>query len=111
MRDFEVAVEVNVSGGTLVQVTGELDLATCGELEAALQAADLGTRVVIDLTACDFLDSSGLRVLMAGAGRSESAGGRVVLVAPDPRIRRVLELTGIDAKVSVHETREDALAS
>jgi anti-sigma B factor antagonist len=111
LRDFAVDVDPNVQGGILVQVTGELDLATSGELEAALEQADLSGRVVIDLTECEFLDSSGLRVLLAGATRSEAEGGRVVLVAPDPGIRRVLELTGVESKLAVHETRDSALES
>jgi anti-anti-sigma factor len=108
---FAVDVETEVVGATLVRVSGELDLATSGELEAVLEGTDPSGRTVIDLSECEFLDSSGLRVLLGGATRSESEGGRVVLVAPDPRIRRVLELTGVESKLSVHETREAALAS
>jgi anti-sigma B factor antagonist len=111
LRDFAVDVDTNVAGGTLVQVSGDLDLATSGELEAALERTNVGVLVVIDLTECEFLDSSGLRVLLSAAVRSEAEGGRVALVAPDPRIRRVLELTSVESKVSVHETREAALAS
>lgn len=111
MRDFAVDVKTDVAGAALIQVTGEVDLATSGELEAALERTDPGGRIVIDLTECDFLDSSGVRVLLTGATRSESEGGRVVLVAPDPKIRRVLELTGVEDTVAVHETREAALSS
>jgi anti-sigma B factor antagonist len=111
MRDFAVDVDPDFDGAALVQVTGELDLATSGELEAALERMPAAGRIVIDLTDCDFLDSSGVRVLLAGATRSEAQGGRVVVVAPDPRIRRVLELTGVEDKLTVRETRAAALAS
>jgi anti-sigma B factor antagonist len=109
MRDFAVDVDTDVAGAALVEVSGELDLATSGELEAALERVSAGGRIVIDLTNCDFLDSSGLRVLLAGAERAEGEGGEVSVVAPDPGIRRVLELTGAGAKLAVHETREAAL--
>jgi anti-sigma B factor antagonist len=115
LRDFAVDVETNVPGGesrgTVVRVMGELDLASSSQFEQVLQSTDLEGRVVVDLTECDFIDSSGLRVLLAGAMRAESEGGRLVLVAPEPNIRRVLELTGVESKLPVHETREAAFAS
>jgi anti-anti-sigma factor len=105
--DFDVRVEREDDGRTWVQVCGELDLATAGELEAALAGEDAGGKTVIDLSGCGFLDSSGLRVLLAEVTRAESEGGTVALVAPE-RLRRVLELAGVDVRVPIHATRDAA---
>jgi anti-anti-sigma factor len=108
-RDFAVEVEDDGHGSTLVKVSGELDLATSSQLDAALESTSADGKVVIDLTECEFLDSSAIRSLLAGAARSESAGGSLSLVAPDQRIRRVLEIANVEAKVPIHATRDAAL--
>ena len=105
--DFDVCVEREGDGQTWVEVRGELDLATAGELEAALAGEDPGGKTVIDLSGCEFLDSSGLGVLLAEVKRAESEGGSLALVAPE-RIRRVLELAGVDVRVPIHATRDAA---
>jgi anti-anti-sigma factor len=91
-----------------VGVTGDLDMATSAQLHSALEETDPAGHVVIDLTACDFLDSSAIRVLLEGAMRAESAGGSISLVTPDPQIRRVLEIAGLEAKLPIHPTLEAA---
>jgi len=106
--EFEVTVDALAGGGSLVGISGELDMATSAELESALERANAQERVVVDLTACDFLDSSAIRVLLRGAVRAESAGGSFSLVAPDPQLRRVLEIAGLEAKLPIHPTVEAA---
>lgn len=107
--EFEVRVETLRGGGSVVRVTGELDMATSSELESELERANAGERVVVDLTECTFLDSTALRVLLAGASRSEAGGGALELVAPDERVRRVLEIAGVETKIPIHATL-DALS-
>lgn len=99
-------VEDGPDGLTLVRVRGELDLATTPEFETALQGTRADARIVIDLSGCEFLDSSGLRALLVGAARSEAEGGSVELVAPDSRIRRVLELAHAGEKLRIHHSHD-----
>lgn len=106
--DFTVEVEDDGQGGNFVRVRGELDMATSSELESALERTRAEGKVVIDLTECEFLDSSAIRVLLTWAARSESARGSLSLVAPDPRIRRALEIASVDTKIPIHATREAA---
>lgn len=94
---------------TLIRVEGDFDLATCSTLEEALAGANVGRRVVIDLTACTFLDSSAVRVLVHAARAAEAAGGDVALVAQDPGILRVLEIATVESVLPVHEAVESAL--
>jgi anti-anti-sigma factor len=107
--EAEVTVEALPNGGVVVQVEGDLDMATSSRLTEALERADAGDRIIVDLSECTFLDSSAVRVLVAGARTAQTAGGDMALVARDPGIRRVLEIAAIDELLPVHETREAAL--
>jgi anti-anti-sigma factor len=87
-------------GGTVVFVPrGELDLATAPELEeAVLGELDAGRTVVIDLRQLEFMDSSGVRVLIAAHAKAGDAGERLSLVRP-PRggtVARILEIAGVE---------------
>jgi len=77
---------------------GELDLATAPEFEAALVAAlDAGQHVVVDLRQLQFMDSSGVRVLIAAHARAGADGERLTLIRPAPggTVERILEIAGV----------------
>ena len=96
----------------VVRVEGEIDLDSAGELsEAALAAMqEIGPRVVLDLSGVTFMDSTGLKVLLAVHKRAELAGGRLVLAAPTRSVNRVVSITGFDRTLAVAESVEDAVA-
>lgn len=78
---------------------GELDLATAPELEAAvLPAAQEGREIVLDLRGLEFIDSSGVRVVVSAHTAAQTSGGSVVLLRPPPNspVQRVLEVSGLD---------------
>lgn len=106
--EFDVRTEALPEGGTLASVTGELDLATAPRLEEALTGRRTGERVVIDLSGCTFLDSSGVRVLASTVHAVSSEGARLELVVVDSGIARVLEITGIDSLMDIHTSLESA---
>jgi anti-sigma B factor antagonist len=108
-RDFDVQTETTPGGPAVLRVFGELDLATVPRLEEALAAvsADL---TVIDLSSCTFLDSSGVRALATAGQELSEAGRRFSLVASDPGLLRVLDITGVDTVLAVHQSTESALA-
>ena len=107
--EFAVTVETPQEGTLLVRVTGDLDLATSPRVGDALSSAPVARHVVIDLTGCTFVDSSGVRVLVPAARDAPESGRGVSLVAPDSGIRRVLEISGVDTLVPVHSSVDDAL--
>ena len=100
--DFAVETEM-LHDCAIVRVDGELDMAGASSLEEALSAAE-HPYVVVDLSECTFLDSAGVRAIAAVAREAD----RVAVVATDPGIVRVLEITALDTAVAVHSSLEDA---
>ena len=81
---------------TVVQVSGELDIASAPLLQDHLFALIRdGHRVVLELAGVEFMDSSGLEVLLSCHGRAQQAGTGLVLRRPSRRVSRLLELTGL----------------
>jgi anti-sigma B factor antagonist len=103
----KIDLSERVEGGMKVlRVDGEVDLSTSPRFSAAIDrlgSAAAGP-LVVDLTACSYLDSTGLAALLRGAGRS--AG--FAIVAGDGAPREVLHVTQIDETVPVFDTLERA---
>ena len=101
-----------LSGVLVVDAVGEIDMATAPQLAAALGAvSDRATRVVVDLSAVSFLDSSGLSALVQA--RRELAGREVSFRTVSPKdqvLRRVFEITQLTKELGVVESLDDALA-
>jgi|SRR5579862_4217410 len=98
-------------GAEVLRVFGEVDLSNAADLKAAVLkiVADCGQDIVIDLTACDYMDSSGLGALVA-ARRANPEQVRLVV----PRrgaIHRIFEITGLSRQFRVFETVAEALAT
>lgn len=98
-----------------ISVRGELDLSTAPELEGPLEEAlenDQGS-VLIDLSQCEFIDSTGIALIVRAWQRLDSGenGRALVICSHNDQVRRVLEITGLELSIPVHMTREDALAA
>jgi anti-sigma B factor antagonist len=96
----------------VVSVGGEVDLETASQLsDAALDVVREGCpHLVVDLTDVTFMDSTGLKVLLAIHHRAQLAGGSLALAGASRTVLRVLTLTGLDQTFPLHDTVEDALA-
>ena len=106
--------ESDVDGVRLLEVFGELDLATAPRLCSLLDAARAQRikRLVVDLTGVDFCDSTGLRALMGASTELRVGGGRLaVAVLPDGAVARLFEMTGIGEAIPTFDTQQEALAS
>jgi anti-sigma B factor antagonist len=87
---------------TICRIRGELDAINSPRLRTVL-AERMETDVVVDLTALEFIDSSGLGVLVGALRRFDAAGRRLTLRAPTMAIRRVLAMTGLDQAFTVED--------
>ncbi|PWR12807.1 anti-sigma factor antagonist [Micromonospora sicca] len=97
---------------TVLEVRGELDMATSPQLREGLQRlVDAGDRqVVVDLAGVGFMDSSGLGALVVMFKALRDVGGRLSLAAVQPAVRRVLTVTSVDRVIHVHDSVQAAEA-
>ena len=109
-HEFNVA-EQQQGAASILAVSGELDLRTSPELEERLgHAFDSGAELVIlDLRQIEFMDSTGLRVLLTAHQRAQESGRRFALVKGADQVERVLTLTGVRDLLTVVDTPEDLL--
>lgn len=91
-------------GGTrVISINGEVDLSSCDPLRQALDEVISGgaDRVELDCTHLEFIDSTGVGVLVAALKRMQAKGGEIALRSPGIAILRVLDITGLSALFSL----------
>ncbi len=113
VRAIDLKVESQARGAwTVVNVAGELDVYTAGRLkEEIIGLANQGRcHIAVDLARVDFMDSTGLGVLITGLKRIREQEGVLVLISPRDQIRRLLTITGLDKVLPVHESVDKAMA-
>ena len=112
---FEVSVGELDEGVRTISVRGELDLSTAPDLERPLEEAlESGEgSLLIDLSECEFIDSTGIALIVRAWQRLDSGenGRALVICSYNNQVRRVLEITGLELSIPVHRTREEALAA
>jgi len=93
----------------VITVSGEVDLATSPDLDAAIIAAlDSGAgSLVVDLTDVSFMDSSGLGVIVRGLKRCREADKDLDLLITNERVLKVFGITGLDQVIPIHDSLED----
>ncbi len=108
---FDVSRRALDARTSVVDVEGELDLATAPQLKWMLvDALDEGhTQLVLDLTRATFMDSTALGVLV-GVSRNLAADGTLAIVCARAELLRIFELSGMDAMFDIHSTLDHALA-
>ncbi len=97
---------------TVLEVCGEVDVATAPRLREQLLTLVNQERhhIVVDLTPVDFIDSTGLGVLIGALKRVRMHGGDLQLVCPDPRVGKVFQITGLDKVFRMHDSLDVAVA-
>ncbi|HEY1507918.1 MAG TPA: STAS domain-containing protein [Solirubrobacteraceae bacterium] len=88
---------------TVISVSGELDLASSPALEEELErvAKSDATTIVVDLAELEFMDSTGLSVLVRAHQRAEESGRRLGLVNGSQQVQRLLTLTGVADRLTL----------
>ncbi len=112
MQRFNVSERDLRPGCRDIQVEGELDLAVAGLLDEVLTSAAADhTCVLVGLERCEFIDSSGIAVILRAHNRMEAEGNRLAVYAPTDQVLRILSMTGLTANGLVFDSAEEALAA
>jgi anti-sigma B factor antagonist len=100
---FAMANKQLGNGTPVVSVAGELDLATAPAFaRTLLDVTESGMgEAIVDLTGCSFLDSTGLRALIATRERLERSDRSLALVLSSPIVMRIFQITGFDESFEI----------
>jgi anti-sigma B factor antagonist len=109
--DLGLEVDDSHPPSTLLSVKGEVDVYTAPRLrEKLVELVSQGKRqIIVDLESVDFLDSTGLGVLVGGLKRLRSHDGDLALVCTQHRILKVFEITGLTKVFTIYDSVEAAL--
>lgn len=100
-------------GWAVLAVTGEVDVATAPRLREQLVGlvTEGRHRIAVDLEGVDFLDSTGLGVLVGALKRVRTHDGELALVCTQPRILKVFEITGLTKVFPMYGSVDEAVSA
>ena len=100
-------------GYTVIEVGGEIDVYTAPKLrERLISLVEEGSyQLIVDMEAVEFLDSTGLGVLVGGLKRVRAQDGWIDLVCTQSRILRIFRITGLNKVFSIYSTVPEAVAA
>lgn len=110
---MDLGLDVREYGEYVVlSLRGEVDVSTAPQFRERLieLVAEGHLRVIVDLTNVDFLDSTGLGVLVGGLKRFRSHDGDLILVCSQNRILKVFEITGLTRVFAIHDSVDAAVS-
>ncbi len=109
--DEALTIEVrHEQGYAIVAAAGEIDISTAtGLRERLFELAASGRPLVVDLEQVGFIDSAGLSVLVGTANRADAHGGSLHAACARPKIRKLFRLTGLDCRIPLAGTLDEAL--
>lgn len=96
----------------MITVEGELDMSTATDLERELEGplAAAGAPLLIDLGRCEFIDSTGIALIVRSWQTLDGDGSeRFALCGIGQQVKRVLDITGLEESIPTHPSREQAL--
>lgn len=111
---MELALTSRTDGDfEIIEVGGEIDVYTAPRLrEAIVTAVEAGhTKLIIDVQRVDFLDSTGLGVLVGALKRVRAEGGSLDIVCTQERILKIFQITGLDKVFGLHGSIDEARAT
>jgi anti-sigma B factor antagonist len=109
---FDVSMEHVDDETTVLSASGEVHVSTAPELSDRLNQAigEGSTRLVLDFSGVEFIDSTGLSVLLNALRRITRRQGALSVVCTNPTVLRLFEITRLDSTFDIVDTREEALA-
>ena len=106
-------VEQERNGVVIFTLDGRIDSEGAVDLDLALQAAASAGKVkmIVDMSAVPYINSSGLRTLADILTQNRREGGDLRLVAMTPKVRRIFQVIGFDRFFNLFESIDDAIVS
>jgi len=113
MREFRLDTVGPVGDCAVLRVTGEVDVYLAPMLRERIRelAASGAVHLIADLGQVDFLDSTGLGVLVGGLRRLREDGGSLALVINTPRILRIFQITALTKAFDTWSSATDAITA
>src|SRR2546427_11290404 len=98
-------------GVAVLTLRGEIDVYTAPRMrQAIVDLVDAGSlNIVVDMGMVDFLDSTGLGVLVEGLKRVRTRSGNLTLVATQDKILKIFDITGLNKAFPIYGSRDQAL--
>jgi len=111
--ELTLNVHAEPPGFTVIEVGGEIDVYTAPKLrERIVSLVESGSyQLIVDMESVEFLDSTGLGVLVGGLKRVRAHEGFIDLVCTQSRILRIFRITGLNRVFSIYDTVPDAVAA
>jgi anti-sigma B factor antagonist len=114
-EEMELTLNVysDTPGFTVIAVSGEIDVYTAPKLrEKLITLVEEGSyQLIVDMEGVEFLDSTGLGVLVGGLKRVRAHDGWIDLVCTQSRILRIFKITGLNKVFAIHNSVADAIAA
>ena len=93
---------------TVVSLSGDIDIQTAPALRERLAALPESRIVVVDLSAVEFLDSSGVGALVGAAAALRDDGGSLRLACPQPRVQKVFRISRLAEVIPIYDNVDEA---
>ena len=106
-----MALEVKIDGSVhTILMSGRLDSSSAADAETTVKAViDQGaTRLLIDMSALDYISSAGLRVVLVAAKNMHKSGGAMAICGMSPSVHEVFEMTGFLKILKVYDRESEA---
>ncbi len=102
-----------VEGATIIAVGGEIDVYTAPKLRDKITelVADGVYDIIVDMEAVEFLDSTGLGVLVGGLKKVRAHDGSLQLICTQDRLLKIFRITGLAKVFVIHRSTDDALGA
>jgi anti-sigma B factor antagonist len=113
MGFLEVSEDVSEDGVRVLRVSGDVDFDVAPELKQRIVGrVDAGDRkLIIDLSAVGFIDSTAIGVLVAALKRLRDAGGTLMVVCDNDDVRSIFATVGLESVIPLHRSDQDAFAA
>ena len=111
--ELTLNVYSDTPGFTVIEVGGEIDVYTAPKLREKLitLVEERSYQLIVDMEGVEFLDSTGLGVLVGGLKRVRAHDGWIDLVCTQSRILRIFKITGLNKVFSIHNSVAEAIAA